>query len=339
MDESIIQADNLMHEGKSSLAVTIIKDVLKEAPDDAYAHYLLGIARMKCGRFFLAKEALEKANQLLPHHADNLRSLGWVKTITGEIDAGRQDLREAIQLDLMNPLAYIDLGMSYIHCFEFAEGMEWLERGRALAPGDPFVNDTITAAQKMRKEFLAYPPEKQEQLRRESRDPRTQLAFRMSALERYSFGQPLTRDEAEEVREEAKRNGFTASLIREEEEKGIVSAPHKEKSAKVQDIMRRRKEIERELARLLKKTQGPYTVEHIKDIIYHERSQDDLSAILEMLPQSKNAEELESILMLINDAWNYFPHKILDGLCPMEKILEYREAVRIKNQKRKRNKR
>lgn len=65
---------SLMREGKSSLAVTVIKDALKEAPENSYLYYLLGIARMKCGRFLLAKKALEKANQLLPCHAENLRS-------------------------------------------------------------------------------------------------------------------------------------------------------------------------------------------------------------------------------------------------------------------------
>ena len=57
MEEEIKKADDLMRKGKSSLAVSIIKDALKETPEDPYFHYLLGIARMKCGRLFLAKRA------------------------------------------------------------------------------------------------------------------------------------------------------------------------------------------------------------------------------------------------------------------------------------------
>jgi len=33
-------------------------------------------------------------------------------------------------------------------------------------------------------------------------------------------------------------------------------------------------------------------------------------------------------LQVINNAWNYFPHKCLDGLCPMEKILESQNKVK-----------
>lgn len=32
--------------------------------------------------------------------------------------------------------------------------------------------------------------------------------------------------------------------------------------------------------------------------------------------------ELNSILETVNDAWNYFPRKILNGFSPEEKLLE-----------------
>ena len=101
----IEKADSLIHEGKSSLAVSILKEAIEVLPDEPYLHYLLGVARMKCGRFFLAKRALEKANNLLPQNSKNLRSLGWAKVMLGELEEGRKDLREAINLDLMDPLS------------------------------------------------------------------------------------------------------------------------------------------------------------------------------------------------------------------------------------------
>lgn len=148
MKDAIKKADELMREGKPSAAIPLIKDALKKDSQNAYAHYLLGIARMKCGRFFLAKQALETANQLLPRHSENLRSLGWVKVMLGELEKGRNDLREAISLDLMNHLPYIDLAMSYVHYFDFTQGREWLERGAALAPKDPYVLHNFATAKK-----------------------------------------------------------------------------------------------------------------------------------------------------------------------------------------------
>jgi Flp pilus assembly protein TadD len=219
MDERIKKADELMKQGKSSLAVSIIKDILKEMPEDPYLYYLLGIARMKCMRFFLAKRALEKADQLLPNHAENLRSLGWVKVMLGQVEEGRNDLRRAINLDLMNHLSYIDLAMSYFHYFDFKEGEEWLERARALAPKDPYVLQNFKTAKEMEKEYSKYSVSELQEIQKEKLDPKYQRFFRISMLQKYYTGKPLTRDEAEEVQKEAQLNGAPASIITEKQER------------------------------------------------------------------------------------------------------------------------
>jgi hypothetical protein len=51
----------------------------------------------------------------------------------------------------------------------------------------------------------------------------------------------------------------------------------------------------------------------------------DLTQVVAMFDTGESFDELENILEIINDAWNYFPHKILDGLFPAEKILEYQK--------------
>jgi len=325
MDERIKKADDLIRQGKPSLAVSIIKEALKKVPEDPYLHYLLGIARMKCVRFFLAKRALERADQLLPNHAENLRSLGWVKVMLGDLEGGRSDLRKAINLDLMDYLTYIDLAMSYFHYFDFKEGMEWLERGRALAPKDPYVLSSIKTAKEMEKEYSKYSASKLREMLEEKLDPEYQRFFRISMLQKYYTGKPLTRDEAKEVREEAQLNGAPASIITEKQEREFVRPRGKSKSLKIKEILKKRKEIEKELSQMLKEINSPFNVGHIKDIIYREENSDDLMKIVSMFDGGGGIEELNKILEIVNDAWNYFPHKSLDGLCPMEKILEYQE--------------
>jgi len=76
---------------------------------------------------------------------------------------------------------------------------------------------------------------------------------------------------------------------------------------------------------MLKEINSPFNVENNKDIIYHGEDSDDLMKIVSMFDRGGGAEELNKILEIVNDAWNYFPHKSLNGLCPMEKILEYQE--------------
>jgi Ran GTPase-activating protein (RanGAP) involved in mRNA processing and transport len=90
-----------------------------------------------------------------------------------------------------------------------------------------------------------------------------------------------------------------------------------------QQIIERQKEIERELIEMLKKTKSPFSLEHIKDIVFHEKEQNDMTKIVAMFDRGGDISELSNILELASDAWNYFPHKILNGLSPAEKLLEY----------------
>lgn len=92
-----------------------------------------------------------------------------------------------------------------------------------------------------------------------------------------------------------------------------------------QQILERRKEIEKELLDMLKETESDFGLEDIKEIIYNEDGQDSLTDIIAMFDRGGDASELSNILELVNDAWNYFPHKIIGGLSPAEKLLEYRK--------------
>ena len=93
-----------------------------------------------------------------------------------------------------------------------------------------------------------------------------------------------------------------------------------------QQILERRKEIEQEIVDMLKKTKSPFSLEHIKDIIFHEEDNDDMQKVIAIFDRGGDTSELSNILELANDAWNYFPHKIINGLSPAEKLLEYQNS-------------
>lgn len=90
-----------------------------------------------------------------------------------------------------------------------------------------------------------------------------------------------------------------------------------------QQILQKRKEIERELIEFLQETGSEFGLEDIKEIIYNEDGADAMTDIIAMFDTGQGAIELQNIMETINDAWNYFPHKIIDGMSPAEKILEY----------------
>lgn len=86
------------------------------------------------------------------------------------------------------------------------------------------------------------------------------------------------------------------------------------------EILQRRKEIEQELADLLKETESKFDLDDIKEIIYNEDGQDSLTDVIAMFDNGLGLVELENVLEIVNNAWNYFPHKTLGGLSPEEKL-------------------
>ena len=91
------------------------------------------------------------------------------------------------------------------------------------------------------------------------------------------------------------------------------------------EILLKRKDIERDIVQMLIKIDSSFSLEDIKDIIYHENDNDDFQKLIMMFDHGGDASELDNILELVTDAWNYFPHQSLDGLSPTEKIQENRE--------------
>ena len=92
-----------------------------------------------------------------------------------------------------------------------------------------------------------------------------------------------------------------------------------------QQILERRKEIEQELVEMLKETESDFTLDHIRDVIFHEKDNDDMMKVVAMFDRGGDASELSNVLKLTNDAWNYFPHNVLGGISPAEQILKHQK--------------
>lgn len=92
-----------------------------------------------------------------------------------------------------------------------------------------------------------------------------------------------------------------------------------------QQILERRKEIEHGLVEMLKEAKSDFTLDHIKDAIYNEEDNDDMMKVVAMFDRGGDASDIENVLELVTDAWNYFPHKILGGISPAEMILKHQQ--------------
>ena len=85
----------------------------------------------------------------------------------------------------------------------------------------------------------------------------------------------------------------------------------------IKEIAKKRKEIKEEFQELLVEHGSPFGFKHILDIIFHEEETDDMMKIMAIFDRGEPME-IENILELATDAWNYFPHKILNGKAPAE---------------------
>ena len=92
----------------------------------------------------------------------------------------------------------------------------------------------------------------------------------------------------------------------------------------VKQILQRRKEIEQELLDMLKETESEFTLDHVREAIYNEEDNDDMMKVVAMFDRGGDASELSNVLELVTDAWNYFPHKVLGGISPAEKLSEHK---------------
>jgi len=89
---------------------------------------------------------------------------------------------------------------------------------------------------------------------------------------------------------------------------------------KIGDI---RKRIESQVKEIINYYQVDTTFEEIKETVFNENGQEDFNKLIELFVSkinSSNLDKINEVLKFVNAVWNHFPHKCLDGLCPMEKI-------------------
>ena len=85
-----------------------------------------------------------------------------------------------------------------------------------------------------------------------------------------------------------------------------------------QEVLERRRELEQEITAMLEEVGSEFSLQDVTDAIYNETEEDDMTGIIAMFDRGGDASELSNILELITDAWNYFPHKLLNGRSPAE---------------------
>ncbi|MCG2726380.1 MAG: hypothetical protein L6420_09065 [Elusimicrobia bacterium] len=90
------------------------------------------------------------------------------------------------------------------------------------------------------------------------------------------------------------------------------------------DLLEKRKEIKRDITALFKKLEIKISFEELKKKLYNHNRLPDLIKDIKITTCFKDINETNKAFMLISNLWNHFPHKILNGLCPFEKLHEFK---------------
>jgi len=82
-------------------------------------------------------------------------------------------------------------------------------------------------------------------------------------------------------------------------------------------------EVEADVNQLLEDTGSDFTLDDVRDVIYNEEENDDMQKVIAMFDDGDPAN-LSNAVEVATDTWNYFPHKILEGLSPAEILLKHK---------------
>lgn len=90
--------------------------------------------------------------------------------------------------------------------------------------------------------------------------------------------------------------------------------------------------VTEKLAKLLQKLSlsNPITVDDIKEIIWNAKKSSGSSELFFLLTeQEKDQAIIDEAMHLAQDAWNYFPHRMLGGKSPYDLVTEHQQTGRI----------
>jgi hypothetical protein len=87
------------------------------------------------------------------------------------------------------------------------------------------------------------------------------------------------------------------------------------------EVKRRRALVEARLSRLIENAQIVLTIEDIKVLTFyhpHERFDAYIQQMFAIFDAGGHPVDEDTLLPVIQDAWNYFPHRSLNGRSPAE---------------------
>lgn len=122
-----------LKDGKTELALELLKQVSSDAPDKLYVFTNLGLAYFKLKQLDLAEQAFQEAIKRNDDDAVAHNHLGILHRQKGEFEAARKRYQRAIKIDSKYAPAYLNLGILFdIYLQDLKQALRHYQRYLAL---------------------------------------------------------------------------------------------------------------------------------------------------------------------------------------------------------------
>jgi tetratricopeptide (TPR) repeat protein len=154
----IIHARLLAIKGNSAAAITALREVIHDAPDNAQAHYILGQVLRQTGDLAGAKSELQEAVKQQafrgqPESPMILKALAETYRDSHDYDTAREYAARLQKLNENNPEAHFLNATIDIGAKDYAAGLDELKEVQKTAPNDPMVHLNMAFAYAGQKKY------------------------------------------------------------------------------------------------------------------------------------------------------------------------------------------
>jgi len=140
-------ASSLMTRNRFDEAATEWRKALELQPDEASAHYNLGLCLFQSGRTADAIAHYARALEISPEYPEAHNNLGGALTSVGRLDEAIPHFQETIRLDPARASAQLNLGTLLLRKGRFAEAIPPLESALHLPTGkEPAILELLEGA-------------------------------------------------------------------------------------------------------------------------------------------------------------------------------------------------
>ena len=126
-----------MIKGNSDEAISLLQGIIKDEPQFALAHHLLGIGYMRKGETAQARAAFQEGIKLNPNLSESRTALAQLYLLEGSADLAIEQAQAAIQLNPRNVTAALISGDAYLLKGDLAKSRQVFEAISQALPKDP----------------------------------------------------------------------------------------------------------------------------------------------------------------------------------------------------------